>query len=175
MVIIFGWGAGEAKDYGEVAPVVCPNCHNQVFLHHIQSKKQVSLYFVPLVPYGSDEYLVCPICRQGLQIKPGHRATVGDMQAATTLYRKGALTEEFYRTKVEGFWRTLGVAPSGEQVVRPAEGVPPSRPSPVVPGTPEAPVAPSLAEQLDGLARLHADGVLTDDEFAAAKRRIIDG
>ena len=42
MVVIFGWGAGEARDLGEVAPLVCPNCHNQVFLHQIHSEKPVS-------------------------------------------------------------------------------------------------------------------------------------
>ena len=38
MVIIFGWGRGEAQDRGEVVPTVCPNCHNQVYLHEIQSQ-----------------------------------------------------------------------------------------------------------------------------------------
>ena len=35
MVVIFGWGGGQAKDLGEIAPTTCPNCHNHVFLHHI--------------------------------------------------------------------------------------------------------------------------------------------
>jgi hypothetical protein len=38
MVVIFGFGAGSPEDQGEVAPCVCPNCHNQVFLHHVRSK-----------------------------------------------------------------------------------------------------------------------------------------
>ena len=180
MVIIFGWGAGEAQDHGEVAPVVCPNCHNHVFLHHIHTEKKVSLYFVPLVPYGATEYLVCPICRQGLQIQPGNRTAVDEMRAATTLYRRGGLTEDFYRTKVEVFWRTMGVAPSGQQVVQPARTIPPSQPSPVAPAEaasgatgPSPDEGPSLAEQLEGLAELHDDGTLTDDEFAAAKARLI--
>ena len=54
MVVIFGFGAGSPEDQGEVAPYVCPNCHNQVFLHHVRSKKSVRLYFVPVVPYGTD-------------------------------------------------------------------------------------------------------------------------
>jgi len=41
MVVIFGFGAGKQEDLGEVAPAVCPNCHNQVFLHHVRSKKSV--------------------------------------------------------------------------------------------------------------------------------------
>ncbi len=38
-----------------------------------------------------------------------------------------------------------------------------------------APQPDDLAEQLDRLAALHASGALTDEEFTAAKRRLIDG
>jgi len=41
--------------------------------------------------------------------------------------------------------------------------------------TPDAPVTPNpdLADRLAGLARLHDQGALTDEEFAAAKARLI--
>ena len=68
MVVIFGFGRGKQEDLGEVAPGMCPNCHNQVYLHHVRSKKSVRLYFVPVVPYGTDDYLVCPVCSRGLQL-----------------------------------------------------------------------------------------------------------
>jgi len=35
------------------------------------------------------------------------------------------------------------------------------------------PAAPSAADELEHLAQLHASGVLTDDEFAAAKAKAI--
>jgi hypothetical protein len=60
MVIIFGFG-DDARDYGPAAPATCPNCHNIVYLHHIHSERKFSLYFVPLVPISSNEYLACPI------------------------------------------------------------------------------------------------------------------
>jgi uncharacterized protein YbaR (Trm112 family) len=173
MVVIFGWGAGEAQDLGEVAPTTCPNCHNEVFLHHIRSEKRISLYFIPLVPYGSNEYLACPICRHGLGLRPEHRAAVDSMRASTSLMRRGALRQDFYRSKVEQFWRALGVAPSGQQVVHPAPTVPPSRATAVRPTAVASPGIPSLSDQLEGLAKLHVDGVLTDEEFAAAKRRLL--
>ena len=166
MVVIFGWGAGEAKDLGEIAPTTCPNCRNQVFLHHIQTKKQVSLYFIPMASYGGTEYLSCPICRHGIQLGPQHQTALKSMRSATTLYRKGGLAEATYRARVERFWAGLGMAPSGQQVLQPAATIPP-------PATPAS--TPSLAAQLDELGRLHADGVLTEEEFAAAKRRLLDG
>ena len=172
MVVIFGWGAGEAQDLGEVAPVTCPNCHNDVFLHHIRSDKRVSLYFVPLASYGTDEYLACPICRHGMQLRAEHRAAVNQMCAATSVFRRGGVREDYYRTSVERFWHTLGVSPSGEQVLRPASTVPPPASTGSAQGSPPS-GTPSLAGQLTGLAELHASGVLTDEEFAAAKRRLL--
>ncbi len=179
MVVIFGWGAGEAQDLGEVAPAVCPNCHNHVLMHHIRSEKKVSLYFVPLIPYGTDEYLSCPTCRHGLQLRPEQRTEVESMQAATSQYRRGRYLAEAYQARVDRFWLALGVAPSGTQVVRPSPTVPPP-PAPVPalpPARPQAPAPPpvtSLTDRLRGLAKLHADGSLTDEEFAIAKRRVLE-
>jgi hypothetical protein len=180
MVLIFGWGAGDAKDMGEVAPVVCPNCHNNVLLHHLRSQKTVRLYFVPVVPYGSNEYLACPICHSGLQLQASQGPAVTRMKAATSAFRRGVTGMDLYRAEVDQFWRTMGVAPSGQQVLRPPATVPP--PSAPAPG-PAAPApssaggtgAPSVAQQLADLGRLYADGVLTEAEFTAAKRRILEG
>jgi hypothetical protein len=112
MVLLFGFGPGEAKDLGEVAPVTCPNCHNNVFLRHLQSKEAVRLYFVPVVPYGTDEYLLCPICNRGLQLKDGQQAAVGAMQATTAAFRAGRMAPEAYQAQR----RTSGVS----SVSRPA-------------------------------------------------------
>ena len=173
MVVIFGWGAGEAHDQGEVAPMTCPNCHNGVFLHLIRSEKRVSLYFVPIATTGSNEYLACPICRHGLELRPEHRPAVDRMRAATAVFRKGRVRQDYYQGTVEQFWRTLGVASSGGRAMRPVATTPPPTSAGAGPALP-APSGPSsLAGQLQGLATLHADGVLTDDEFAAAKRRIL--
>ena len=127
MVVIFGWGAGQAQDLGEVAPTTCPNCHNQVFLHRIRSDKHVSLYFIPLVPYGSNEYLACPICRHGLQIHPDQQPAVARMHAATTAFRTRAITLEAYQPSVERFWQEVGVDPSGERVLHPPRTSPLAR------------------------------------------------
>ena len=174
MVVIFGWGEGDAKDLGEVAPVTCPNCHNEVFLHDVRSEKRLSLYFVPLVPYGGNEYLACPICRNGMEIRPEHRAAIDEMRAATTVYRKGSVSEDYYRSRVEQFWARIGARPSGQPVAAPPERAVRDA-APIDRGTSERGGASpaSLAEQLEGLAKLHADGVLTDAEFSAAKQRLL--
>ena len=166
MVLIFGWGGGPVEDRGEVAALRCPNCHNAVFFHKIRSTRQVSLFFVPVMPYGTDEYLICPVCRHGLQIAPSHQSTVEGMRAATSLFREGRITEPDYRARTEAFWRSMGVATTAGE---PAGGGDAGR----APGPAPSAEAP-LADRLAGLARLHADGILTDDEFGAAKRRLLE-
>jgi Short C-terminal domain/zinc-ribbon family len=167
MVVIFGWGHGQAEDRGEVVPIVCPRCHNQVFLHEIKSDKQVSLFFVPLASYGTDLYLACPICHAGAAIDATHRPSVDSMLTATRAFRAGRLPADAYRVRAQAFLVTMGfTAPSV-----PA-GIPPSGASPAP--SPAASAASVLSDRLASLAKLHADGVLDDEEFSAAKRRLLE-
>jgi zinc-ribbon family len=190
VVVIFGFGPGKQEDLGEVAPGVCPNCHNQVFLHHVRSKKSVRLYFVPVVPYGTDDYLVCPVCSRGLQISNAQLPHVRSMTHATGSFRAGRLTQAQYMAQVERFWRRLGVNTADQQLFAPAApSFAPAAPS-FAPGGPPAtavgaatPAPPasmsadddtSWISQLRKLALLHDQGVLSDADYAAAKRRVIE-
>jgi zinc-ribbon family len=182
MVVIFGFGPGHPEDLGEVASCVCPNCHNQVFLHHVRSKKSVRLYFVPVVPYGTEDYLVCPVCSRGLQISHAQLRYLRSMSDATASFRTGRLTEARYLAQVERFWRQLGVSPAGQQSVTPAGpgAAAPAQPAvPVESAAAQHPPAPaddqtSWISQLSKLAQLHDQGVLSDAAFAAAKQAILE-
>ena len=183
MVVIFGFGAGHPEDLGEVAPYVCPNCHNQVFLHHVRSKKSVRLYFVPVVPYGTDDYLVCPVCSRGLQISDAQLRHIRSMSGATASFRAGRLTQARYLAQVERFWRQLGVNPAGQQLATPASpgvsapaqpAVPVRSPTSAQPPPVAADDQASWLSQLRKLAQLHDQGVLSDAAFAAAKQRILE-
>ena len=181
MVVIFGFGAGSPEDQGEVAPCVCPNCHNQVFLHHIRSKKSVRLYFVPVVPYGTDNYLVCPVCSRGLQVNDTQLRHVRSMSSATVSFRAGRLSQALYMAQAERFWRQLGVNPAGQPLPAPAGAGTPVPVQPAAPVRSAAPAAPPAADDqtswvshLHQLAQLHDQGVLSDAAYAAAKRRILE-
>jgi uncharacterized protein YbaR (Trm112 family) len=173
MVVIFGWGSGEARDLGEVAPLACPNCHNQVFLHQIHSDKRVSLYFIPVMPYGSNEYLACPICRAGMELGPQHRAVVDTMRIGTRIFRQGGMDPARYQAQVDQFWGTMGVSQAGPSAT---PGASAARPAPAVAtGSATGPGStPAIGDRLQELAKLHAKGVLTDEEFTAAKRRLLE-
>jgi uncharacterized protein YbaR (Trm112 family) len=178
--VIFGFGRDQSDDQGEVAPGVCPNCHNQVFLHHVRSKKHVSLYFVPVVPYGTEDYLVCPICSRGLQLSSSQLPYVRSMSGATASFRRRRLPEAQYMAQVERFWRQLGVGlapPGAAPPAPPAQAAPPAaQPAAAAQTVPPAP-PPSEASwvsQLHGLAQLHDQGVLSDEQYEAAKRRVLE-
>jgi hypothetical protein len=171
MVLIVGWGGGNTQDLGEVAPTVCPNCHNSVFLHYIRSQKQFSVYFVPIAQYGGNAYLACPICKMALPIQGEQLGAVESMRASTQRFRRGVDSEGVYRVAVGRFWAALGVAPSGAQVLRPPPAIPP--PAAVAPAPTGPSTGPSLPDQLTAIAKLHDDGLLTDDEFATAKQRLL--
>ena len=199
MVLIFGFGPGSPEDQGAVAPCVCPNCHNQVFLHHVRSKKSVRLYFVPVVPYGTDDYLVCPVCSRGLQLSSAQLRYVRSMASATASFRAGRLAQAGYMAQTERFWRQLGVNPAGQQLltpsnpgaaasVKPATATPPataatsaapdqpapSQPAPAQPSSAPSDDQPSWIAQLQNLAILHDQGVLSDTDYEAAKRRVLE-
>jgi zinc-ribbon family/Short C-terminal domain len=190
-MVIFGFGRDQTDDQGEVAPGVCPNCHNQVFLHHVRSKKHVSLYFVPVVPYGTEDYLVCPVCSRGLQLSSAQLPYVRSMSSATASFRRRRLSQAQYTAQVERFWRQFGVNPAGQQLLTPAgpgAGAPaPPVPPPVPPAPPARPPAaaagpPAAAaddetswiSQLQRLAQLRDQGVLSDTQYQAAKRRVLE-
>ena len=183
MVVVFGFGPGHPEDLGEVAPCVCPNCHNQVFLHHVRSKKSVRLYFVPVVPYGTDDYLVCPVCSRGLQISNAQLRYIRSMSGATASFRAGRLTQARYMAQADRFWRQLGMNPAGQQLVTPASPGAAAAAQPAVPVTSPTPAQPppaatdnqtSWISQLRKLAQLHDQGVLSDAAYAAAKQRILE-
>jgi hypothetical protein len=187
-VVIFGFGQGQAQDLGEVAPVVCPNCHNQVFLHHVRSKKSFSLYFVPVAHYGTDEYLVCPICSRGLQLSRPQVTHARTMAGTTASFRRGQLTQPQYAARVEVFWRQLGMNPVAMQPSAPAGTAAPARPAGPPQPTPARPApapAPGPAAaasddetswiaHLQKLAQLHDQGVISDADYEAAKRRVLE-
>jgi len=195
MVVIYGFGPGKQEDMGEAVQVVCPNCHNQVILHHVRSKKTVRLYFVPVVPYGTDDYLVCPVCSRGMQLSQAQLPHVASVKRATAAFRAGRLSEADYAVQADRFWRAMGVHVTGRPAAGSAAAPPPAAPAPPPPAAPAPPPAaaaapppaaaptgqpPPAAEetswmgQLRKLAKLHEEGVLSDAHYESAKQRILE-
>ena len=107
-----------------------------------------------------------------MQIPPTHLSAVLAMHATTAAFRAGTITDPEYRARIDAFWQSMGIAGSaGTPAVAHAAGsVAAGAPAAIRPPSGEA----TLADRLASLGRLHADGILTDDEFDAAKRQLLE-
>lgn len=97
----------------------------------------------------------------------------GEAADAERMYR--ACVDAGVRWGVAHLWATLrlaGVTPRPPRPSAPAPKIPCASPAPP-PGRARSAPAPTLADQLERLARLREQGVLDDDEFALAKRRLL--
>src|SRR5215471_11837530 len=103
-------------------------------MHAVKSKKELSLYFIPLVPYASDEYLACPVCRAAIKTRPENRTAIQSMIASTRLWKTNAMAPADYEQRTKFFWSQLGMAPQ-HVVIQASAGAQPAPP----PGNPAPP------------------------------------
>jgi len=74
--------------------------------------------------------------------------------------------QEIMANRAQG-WEQGAQQGADQGYAQPAQPPPPAAPAPAA--------APDLTDQLQQLAGLHDSGVLSDDEFAAAKAKLISG
>ena len=67
-MLIFGWGRVTTKDYGEIEENVCPNCNNTVAFHLILRRTWFTLFFIPIIPYENNYFVMCPVCSRGTEL-----------------------------------------------------------------------------------------------------------
>ena len=67
MFFIFGFGHRKFSRKG-VVKGNCARCNNQVDKELIKATSYFTLFFVPLIPYGTKHLLVCPICRDSAEL-----------------------------------------------------------------------------------------------------------
>lgn len=143
-MIIFGFGGGRPKDRGPVVPARCPNCGNENYLRHVSSTRWFSLFFIPLIPYSTKHFLLCPVCTQGRLLTRDQAAKAETMAGWTQRYRAGEVSHEEYAARAaefSSFLRPLDVADRGPGIAAPP-GPSSSSPTPAPP--PVHPVHPSL-------------------------------
>jgi len=68
--LIFSWGRVRVNDRGPAVAKCCPRCNNDVQLRLVTATKWAGLFMIPMVPYGRQHYLLCPVCRTGPQLGP---------------------------------------------------------------------------------------------------------
>lgn len=58
---IVGWGP-RVKDLGSAGYHDCPRCGNHVMRRRLERTNWLTLFFVPVLPFGRKTVLACPIC-----------------------------------------------------------------------------------------------------------------
>jgi hypothetical protein len=117
MFIIFGWSHTRLKEFGALIMRMCEHCHNEAAWHLVSRSVWFTLFFIPVFPYERDHFLICPVCRTGLQLTDEQFAGLKAMAEDGSKAPSGAY---------EG-------APAGEPAAAPAMvSVEPDNGSPVV-------------------------------------------
>jgi hypothetical protein len=63
--------------------------------------KSIRIYFIPIIPYGTKHYLMCPICSKGRQLNDQGVQLVQRAQELMARARVGEITDEQYRFELE--------------------------------------------------------------------------
>ncbi|MCT4595195.1 MAG: zinc ribbon domain-containing protein [Anaeromicrobium sp.] len=61
-MLIIGVGRRTIKNYGSLKTDYCNRCSNNSDFQLHKHTKWISLFFIPLIPYGRDNLIVCPRC-----------------------------------------------------------------------------------------------------------------
>ena len=104
MFIIWGF-RNKIQDHGATIAATCPRCHNSVVLNHIQIRRWMSIFFVPLIPLGkARRVLVCPICQWSRNVPKEAADLTDEMATITKQWQGGGLDDGAYNQRVEAYW-----------------------------------------------------------------------
>jgi DNA-directed RNA polymerase subunit RPC12/RpoP len=59
---IIGFGKTTEDDFGSLGIRLCPHCGNRREWRHLRVKTWLTLFFIPVFPYKTEELTRCPIC-----------------------------------------------------------------------------------------------------------------
>lgn len=68
-MIIIGWGFKTSKNYGPVRKIQCNNCNNEANWYLQKMTIWFTLFFIPVIPYRINYFLICPVCRNYLGLQ----------------------------------------------------------------------------------------------------------
>ena len=96
-MIIFGWGKATNKQYGPTLALTCPNCNNDTWYHLLRHRLWLTLFFIPVIPYSSNHYLICPVCSKEMKLTRDQVDKARQMNALTGRLLEKEITESQYQ------------------------------------------------------------------------------
>jgi hypothetical protein len=144
MFFIFGWGRRTKKNFGPALPVVCPNCGNRTWFNYLTQRTWFTLFFIPVIPYESKKFLLCPVCSRGVQLKGDQGNTARQLSVLALQLKTGQITEDDFMLSARALG---GLTPVRMSQAQPASGLPAAAEPPI-----EQRVQPALAPQVASAA-----------------------
>lgn len=93
MFFVFGWGRQTRKNFGIVSKLKCDHCGNDDYWKLLRLTEWFTLFFIPVIPYSSEKYLLCPICEYGIKLDDAKFNELRPIAEANQLLIKGEITE----------------------------------------------------------------------------------
>lgn len=91
-------GGGKPKDLGPAIPARCSRCGREDFARYLSVTKWFRLYFIPLIPYQTKHFLVCPVCTAATELTTrDERAQAERLVSLTASMLAGMTDEDTYR------------------------------------------------------------------------------
>lgn len=99
MPIIFGWGRQTTWNIGPVFRQHCNHCNNDEYWRLLRRTTWCTLFFIPIIPYKTEWWLLCPICQYGLELKDKQVRELQPIAEVNQLFATGEITEQEYQTR----------------------------------------------------------------------------
>ncbi len=99
-MIIFGWGRQTLTQLGIVYKNLCNHCHNEDYWILTRIRTWFTLFFIPVIPYSTEYFLSCPICKYGVTLNDEQVDTLKPLAELNQSLVDGKITDNEYYTAV---------------------------------------------------------------------------
>lgn len=99
-MVIFGWGHQSLWSVGYVFKQTCGNCHNDGLWTLLRRTTWFTLFFIPVIPYKTEWWILCPTCQQGIELDSDQLAQLRPIAEANQMLSLGALSEKEHGERI---------------------------------------------------------------------------
>jgi hypothetical protein len=96
-MIIFGWGRQTFTQLGVIYKNLCSHCHNEDYWVLTRIRTWFTLFFIPIIPYSTEYFLSCPICKYGITLNHEQIQVFKPLAEMNQLLLDGKITNEQYQ------------------------------------------------------------------------------
>ncbi|HTX87150.1 MAG TPA: zinc-ribbon domain-containing protein [Candidatus Nanoarchaeia archaeon] len=100
MPIIFGWGRQTTWKVGPVFRQLCNHCKNDEYWILIRRTTWFTFFFIPIIPYKTQWWLICPICQYGLKLEAEQVKKLQPIAEINQLLAMKKITEQEYQSRI---------------------------------------------------------------------------